>query len=404
MKRVLILGMGLSGKSALHYLQEKGFLVTPFDDKQDRQESIAIEAFDFVVVSPGISPKHPLYEAALKRGLPILGDVELALRESENRVIAITGTKGKSTTTALIAHVLNSVGKKARAVGNIGVPILQEIKHLTRDEIIVLEVSSFQLETIDTKRFDMALLLNLSPDHLDRYESLEEYYAVKRKISSLRKQGAPFFLHESIFVPGEDHICVKEDCHFLTKISPPLSYQKTACQFAYVVSQYLEIAQECFFDALKSFQGLRHRIEYIGAVRGIKCYNDSKATSPEAVIHAVHQLQKDIILLAGGKHKSLDFEKWIDVFPGKVKHLILFGDSKEFIARALQGKIEYRLANHLQDAVEIGLQLASKNDTLLLSPGCASFDQFLNFEERGDTFRRIIEYESKRHDFNCCFN
>ncbi|MBS0585567.1 MAG: hypothetical protein JSR76_04620 [Verrucomicrobia bacterium] len=380
MKKVLVIGAGVSGKAAIVYLEKKGFHVTVVDKKSS--DTVLPDTtifspfnFDLVVVSPGIPKSHPLYKTALEKGVEVVGEMELALRELSNRMIGITGSNGKSTTVSIIAHILQEGGYKARAVGNIGIPLLSLVGELEPSEILVLEISSFQLETMHTRKLEIGAILNITPNHLDWHSDMEDYRRAKYRIRDLVKEEGAFydgFLDNMVYV------------------------HKIAAHFG--------IREALFEKALASFKGLPHRIEYVCEVEGISCYNDSKATTPEAVSYAVERLEKNIILIAGGKNKGCTFSSWTDSFRGKVKTLILFGASKDVIQREVKIEAPVLVVNSLEEAVEKGLQCASIGDNLLLSPGCASYDMFENFEKRGEAYKQLLcerKHDKKRYDHHC---
>jgi|JI9StandDraft_1071089.scaffolds.fasta_scaffold18567_2 UDP-N-acetylmuramoylalanine--D-glutamate ligase len=379
-RKVLVIGAGISGRAAITYLEEKGFAVTVVDKKS----SAAVLAdttifspfdFDFVVVSPGIPKSHPLYKTAIEKGIEVVGEMELALRELPNRMIGITGSNGKSTTVSTVAHILQECGYKARAVGNIGIPLLSLVGEVDPDEILVLEISSFQLETMYARKLEIGAILNITPNHLDWHSDMEDYRRAKYRIRELVKEGGAF-------------------------------YDGLLDNRAYVrkITVHFGIREELFEKALHSFKGLPHRMEYVCEIEGISCYNDSKATTPEAVSYAVERLEKNIILIAGGKNKGCSFSSWSDSFRGKVKALILFGASKDVIEREVKIEAPVLVVNSLEEAVEKGLQCASIGDNLLLSPGCASYDMFENFEKRGEAYKQLLcerKHDKKRYDHHC---
>ncbi len=383
MKKALIVGLGISGKAALEYLEREGWEVVAVDSKRDPPhvlpDTTEFVVFDFnlVVVSPGIAMSHPLYIRAQKEGVEIVGEMELALRHLNNSMIGVTGSNGKSTTVSLIAHVLNESGRKARAVGNIGTPLLSLVGNVDPEEILVLEISSFQLETLSSRKLTCAAILNINPNHLDRHKTMEEYIRLKQKIKTLVQEGGVYY--ENL---GLDNAV-----------------------YVRAITAYFGVDEKSFQEALITFAPLPHRLEYVGEIQGIPCYNDSKATTPEAVSYAVRTLEKGIILIAGGRNKGCSFSSWNETFCGKVKKILLLGESKELIKKQLQLDIPISLVDSLESAVEKGLQCAEIGDTLLLSPGCASYDMFLNFEKRGEMFKKIVsekKNDEKRYDYHCC--
>ena len=276
-------------------------------------------------------------------------------------------------------------GMSARALGNIGTPLVSALNDLRPDEIVVAELSSFQLETMNAKVFDVALILNLTPNHLDRHGTMENYFLAKKRIGECVKEGGVFGIGESVpFCPNSVTISEGEFVTFACK------------QMGLNESQIRE--------GMKGFKPLPHRLEFVCDVRGVHCYNDSKATTMDAVDYGVKVLAKNIILIAGGRHKGGSFSIWNESFPGRVKAIILLGEAKELIASQLSLDIPIYFVTSLEKAIEKGLQVASQGDNLVLSPGCSSYDMFRNFEDRGEAYKRGLESESKRYDpdFSSC--
>jgi UDP-N-acetylmuramoylalanine--D-glutamate ligase len=394
--KILVIGAGISGKAAASFLIKRGEEVSLVDRHIEGIElpcALYVDThffipfdFDLVVVSPGIPPTHPLYQKAIEENVVVIGEAELAFQKmKKNQIIGVTGSNGKSTTVSMIAHTLKCLGIKHRLLGNIGTPLISSVEDLDETEIIVAEISSFQLETMQSEVFFASALLNITPNHLDRHKTMEEYLRVKLRLRDLTKEKKNFFIDESIAIKGE-HTPVQKD--------------QTNSIFAQKLLECLGVAKEDFLKAMETFVPLKHRVQFVASVRGILCYNDSKATSVDAVRHAVERLDANIILLAGGKGKGTDFLLWREVFPRRVKHAILFGESKEAIANDIGDLIPCSFANTLQEAIEKGLQLGNEGDKLLLSPGCSSYDQFRNFEERGDAFIKGVEDESKRYNLS----
>ena len=347
MKIIVIGGEGKSGRAVIDHF---------------RGEEVTVDAWcegaDLVVASPGVPPSHPLYQRAREEGIEIVGEAELAFRTIKNPMIGVTGSNGKSTMVMRLVHSLQKGGKKARALGNIGVPLLSAV--LEEGEIVVAELSSFQLETMTTRALDVAMILNITPNHLDRHGTMEVYQNVKYRIKDLLKEGG-------IFVETIEEA--------LARFGVPLNDE--------------------------GFSPLPHRLEFVGEVRGVRCYNDSKATTVDAVLYGVRQIGNNVILLVGGRHKGGSFASWNEGFLGRVKQIILFGEAKELMAKELYS-IPVILVETLEEAMEKGLQVAKQGDTMLLSPGCASYDQFRDFEERGDRFREGVRRESKRYNSHFC--
>ena len=355
-----ILGMGKSGQSVARYLVGKKEAVIGVDRSRVKSNIpvVSEEAFDIsavgrIVISPGIPKNHAIYRAAIHAGIEMTSDVELALKAAKCRLVAITGTNGKTTAVELTAHVLRYAGYKATAVGNNGSPILDYIE-AGPDEILVVELSSFQLELIKTKRFECAAILNITPDHLERYASFEEYKATKMRL---------FELSEKCELGGG-----------------PL----TLCR-------HFGIDEEIFKEASKTFVRPKHRLEFIKEVDQIRFYNDSKGTNVDSVIYATKAIEGPKILIVGGKNKGLDFSVWQSTFDQSVKEIIAIGESREKIRSELHPRFRVDLVEDLATAVRLAFQKARAGFSVVLSPGCSSFDQFKNFEDRGERFKEVVE-------------
>ena len=378
MKKALIIGLGSSGRAVVQYLIKHGSNVVAIDKYLPvnfdlcpvfiDEHEFEIFDFDLVVVSPGVLPNHKLYRKAIDLGVELIGEAELAFRAMKSRVIGVTGSNGKSTAVMAITHVLNKRGMRARALGNIGVPLISALGDLKDDEIVVAELSSFQLETCSSKVLDMALILNVAPNHLDRHGTMENYIKAKRRIFACIKEGG---------VCAED--LVDGD-------------------YVWFAVKHFGVTKEEYLRAMKSFRQLPHRLEFVRYIRGVRCYNDSKATTMDAVAYGVRAIGKNIILIAGGRHKGGSFSIWNDCFPGKVKAIFLMGEAKHLIAEELKVSIPIVFVDTLEEAIEKGLQYAEQGDNLVLSPGCSSYDMFRNFEERGEAYKQGLEGESKRYD------
>lgn len=399
MKKALVIGVGISGRAVIDHLLKRGRAVVAYDQKPIEgeigcplirdYEEIDLKEFDLVVQSPGVSLKHALIQKALDAGIQVIGEAEYAFREIKSPVIGITGTKGKSTLVSKVAHVLNMTGKKAVALGNIGTPLTSSIENISSETIIVAELSSFQLETMTSKVLFSATIINVSPDHLDRHGTLENYCKAKLRIARCLRPGGTFFVGSEV---------VEEFGYLLEWPYQVIDKQK---DLAAVICKEFGVSESDYEQAVSTFKSLRHRLEYIGTIRGIRCYNDSKGTNVVATMYAVEKIGERIILLAGGKNKGASFAPWKKHFRGKVKKIIVFGEAKGEIYSELASEFDVQIVQTMKEAFEKGLQLGEEGDNLILSPGCASFDQFANAEERGNIFIRMVEDESKRYDTSC---
>lgn len=434
-KKVLVIGLGLSGRSAAQFLlfhgasvegvdrnaealsanpeiqllKNRGLTVTP------ETSSISLQHFDFILLSPGIPNSHPLVQAASQLDKPVMGEVELGCRMSNNPMLGITGTNGKTTVTLLVTHVLNACGQPAAALGNVGVPFTQELLTIPSEDTIVLELSSYQLETLYQPSLNAAVLLNITPDHLDRYGSMESYAAAKCGMERCLKPNAPFYMEESAW---------ETFGHLLSKRKPLLyGYSKTshittdlAAVFqegrkvfelpsalkgkkshdlenllaAYALCSARGISGEDFIQAWMTFKKPSHRIEWVAEHKGIKFYDDSKGTNLDAVIRAVQFLEGPMILIAGGVDKGAAYTPWIEVFKNKVKSICAIGQAAAKIEAQLSSSIPVVIVDSLEEAVEQAVRQAQKGDTVLLSPGCSSYDMFKDYVERGEKFQQIV--------------
>lgn len=406
-KKVLVIGLGMSGKSAARFLCAKGAQVIGVDRNPEKvgslpevtvlndDASLDFSDISLVVLSPGVSPTHPLCNLARERGIEVIGEIELGARSIHQPCIGITGTNGKTTVTLLVEHVLNRSGIPAVALGNVGVPFTEEIlKPENQKKILVLELSSFQLETLNTPLLDAAAILNITLDHLDRYPSMKEYAEAKLRIKSCLKPGKWIFIHERALNQYGSHL----DRTFLQSYSDS-SFEKENEQAAFLLCQTFGITKKQFEEALPSFRKPPHRLEYVCDIKGISYYNDSKGTNVDAVIRAVEKLSCRIVLIAGGIGKGAIFSEWIRPFANKVFAICAFGQDAKKIYEEISEHIPVTLCRNLEHAVEQASLIAKQGDTVLLSPGCASLDMFRNYAERGELFKSLVEKMRKTRAF-----
>lgn len=373
MKKALILGLGKSGQSAQSFLEKRGFTVIGVDDKTAPKEISDITAFSLFVPSPGIPRTHPLYIRAKEAGIEIAGEAELALREVKSPCIAVTGSNGKTTTVKMIEHVLNTLGKKAKAVGNVGDPLTQ---YANETAILVVELSSFQLETLHARIFDVGLILNITENHLDRYDSFHEYGQTKCHLQKCIKENGELFLHEQV----------------LSRFSFSSSFKTfkgSNEEAAFVAVSCFGIDRSSFDQALQTFTKPAHRVEFVSCINGVSYYNDSKATSVVAMLHGIQSVKGKVVLLVGGRDKGLAFEP-INAFKERLSCVIVFGEAQVKIKKALDPSLAIYTVSTVQEAVERAAQHAKEAEVVLFSPGCASYDAFSNYEERGEEFKRCV--------------
>lgn len=406
--KALVIGLGISGKGAVKLLRHLGYQVTGVDrDIANKNiegallfsESDFLSDFDFnlVVISPGICQTHPLAVRAKKKGIEIIGEVELALRSLKNPCIGITGTNGKTTLTLLLTHIFNASGKKAQALGNIGTSLSEQIVHLGPKTIVVLELSSFQLETISTPAFDCGVITSITPDHLDRYPSFESYARVKGYLSYLIKPNG--FLCIGFGVNQFKHffspLILKKiiDLESYLQVTPKERYLEMSetLQMAYAVCERFGVKQNTFYKAQKGFTPPPHRLELLGEIESVWYYNDSKATNVEAVGYALKKMSSQVLLIVGGEDKGASFEIWKELFKGKVKKIFAIGKTAPLIEKTLKTDYKVEMLPDLERAFRQAKRQAQPGEVVLLSPGCASFDQFKNFEERGNHFKELFQ-------------
>jgi len=436
-RKVLVLGLGVSGAAAASFLLSRGAKVTGVDKNAQlplvhppvaqllargmifkNEENIDNPAdFDLVIVSPGIPPAHPLYRMAQKRGIEVIGEAELALREVSVPCLAVTGTNGKTTVTLLTTHILQSSGIRAIALGNVGTPLTAALEKVNSEQadVFVIELSSFQLETLTTRFIDTGVILNITPDHLDRYESIEDYAKAKTGMEKNLKEGGKLFVenqclsrfgsffkhkaHASYgFAEGDSLFSDLIEVYFennrifsLPKIfGGKRSHETENMMAAFALCHSLSISPKNFLIGLASFQKPPHRIEFIKTIGGVNFYDDSKGTNIDAVIRAVECLEGEIILIAGGVDKGFPYTSWIDAFGGKVKMVCAIGESKEKIQNDLKTSMPVKIFSTLDQAVAYAAHLAKPGDNVLFSPGCSSFDMFKDYIHRGLEFQRLI--------------
>ena len=460
-KKVLVLGAGVSGIAVSHVLQVNGAQVTLSDAKSaqllasknvltrkefdqisecgivmalGRQDEELLEAIEYVVVSPGISIFIPLIKAAKARGITVMSEIEVAYKLCNVPILAITGTNGKTTTTTLLGEMVKTIHHNVVVGGNIGLALSQEVAQMGNSGIVVAEISSFQLEGMIDFRPHIAAILNITPDHLDRHHSMENYIAMKERIfanqtnddylvlnydddivrdMSNRVLSKVFFfsrqieLLSGIFVK-DGIITIKWDGKTLAVC--PIAYIQlrgghnvenilAACGIAFLAGVKLTD----MVQTIQAFTGVEHRIERVATINNVVYYNDSKATNPESSIKALEAFSGNIILIAGGRDKNTDLTSFMKLIKEKVDHLILIGEATErFSMVAIEhGVNNIHSTGSLADAVSLAHQLAESLQVVLLSPACASYDMFNSYEERGKIFKKLVSDLEKK---NCCLS
>ena len=443
-KKVLVVGSGKSGIAAGELLKKKGIEFVLFDGNKDLdvdklKERAPVfsdtkvfagefskreaELIDCVVLSPGVPTELPLVKSFRERGAPVIGEIELAYLFGKGRIAAITGTNGKTTTTALTGEILSAYFPDVKVVGNIGIPYTSVAADTTDETVIAAEISSFQLETIKTFRPVVSAILNITPDHLDRHHTMECYAAVKERITenqrpgdvcvlnydeTLRKFGETlsvevlYFsskrkLSKGLYLDGTDIYYADGSSAFKMvsvnklKLLGVHNYENVMAAAGIALS--LHVPSEIITEALKRFHAVEHRIEYVTEKRGVKFYNDSKGTNPDAAIRGIRAMTGPTLLIGGGYDKASEFDDWIESFDGKVKKLALIGQTKEKIAECAKkhGFTDVILCDTLEEAVDVCYANAVSGDSVLLSPACASWGMFKDYEERGRIFKEYAD-------------
>ncbi len=411
MKKVLVWGLGISGSSAVELLKAKGYEVYAGDDSRGDDYREYLDLVDTVVLSPGIPPSHPLWIEAEKRGIEVIGELELAWRFFSGKALAITGTDGKSTTTRLVYLMLKEVYANVEEGANAGKPLSQIVLE-NPSCLAVLEVSSFQGKTLKTFGPVGGAFLNFSEDHLDWHPSLEDYLESKRRIFSNQQEGDFLLLNaldkrvketatraRRFFLLDEGlHGYIREGrAYFLgeylfevEKLKIKGKHNWHNALFASAMARLMGVEPETIREVLYRFPGLPYRMEYLGKFGEVEVYNDSKSTTVNALKSALESFQDgQVVLIAGGKDKGGDFEGIRELVRRKTKACVLIGEAKEKIAGSWKA-CEIYLAKSLEDAVQKALELAKPGDVVLFSPACASFDMFRDYKDRGESFKRLL--------------
>lgn len=444
-KKVLVFGSGISGTAAGRLLLCQGAKVVLYDgnvslDKEKIHAQIAsgtagevevilgelplevLDSLSLTVISPGVPTDLPIVEEMRRRKIPIWGEIELAYVFGKGEVLAITGTNGKTTTTALLGEIMKEAGKDTFVVGNIGNPYTDIALETKSDSVIVAEMSSFQLETVHTFRPKVSAILNITPDHLNRHHTMEAYIEAKEKIagnqtktdfcilnyedevtrkfgekieaevlffSSQRKLKRGVYLENDsiVFDLGEKiQLCHVEELQLLGTHNYENVMAAAAMAFSY------GIPIESIQKTVKKFKGVEHRIEFVAEKNGVAYYNDSKGTNPDAAIRGIRAMKRPTLLIGGGYDKESSYEEWIQSFDGKVKKLVLIGATKEKIAETAEklGFKDVVRADTFEEAFSLCVEIAAPGDAVLLSPACASWGMFKNYEERGDKFKELV--------------
>lgn len=443
-RKVLVFGAGISGIGAAGLLEANGADVILYDgneklDPASLKEQLGekssaavltgklpqetITSLDMAVLSPGVPTDLPVVLAMKEAGVQVIGEIELAYQFGKGDVLAITGTNGKTTTTSLLGQIMKQAREEVYVVGNIGNPYTAVAGQMTEQAVTVAEISSFQLETIREFRPKVSAILNITPDHLNRHHTMEAYIEAKENIavnqteddfcilnyedrllrefgenlrakvlyfSSQRKLEEGIFLEDGGIVlclnGQKETICHVDELQILGTHNHENVMAAAAMAYVYGVSA------QTIRKSVLSFGGVEHRIEYVAEKNGVAYYNDSKGTNPDAAIKGIRAMKRPTVLIGGGYDKDSEYTEWIESFDGKVKKLILLGQTREKIARDAKkcGFTDYVFADSFEEAVHMAVKEAVSGDAVLLSPACASWDMFPSYEVRGDKFKEIV--------------
>lgn len=420
-QRVTVVGLARSGVAAARWLVDQGASVTvteAHDTPETRQAARqlqryasvcghltveigkhthrSLEGARWVVVSPGVPETAMILQWAEAMGLPIISEVELAWRGCPAPLVAVTGTNGKTTVTTLIGHMLRAGGWSVEVCGNIGRPFCEAIRHLYERTIVVLEISSFQLLRSPTLRPHVAAFLNLSSNHLDRHPNFAAYTEAKAKIFANQTSSDWAVLNAAD--PDVQSLASRVRSHIIwfNHDVPPaerITARNPNVEAAAAVAGIFGVSDDVIQQTVRNFRGLEHRLEHVATVRGVTCINDSKSTTPASLIWALERCANaSVVLIAGGRNKGCDFAPVRQALArSTVKRIVLIGESRYALRQALQGIVPIEEATSLDDAVREAFQAAGRGETVLLSPACASFDMFANYEERGRRFKACVQ-------------
>lgn len=452
-KNTLVVGLGSSGEAAASFLINRGAKVTVTDMTDDKKLKPVVENLhekgirfemgehrpesfenaDMIVISPGVPHTISPIQRAREKGVPVLGEIELASRFIAEPIVAVTGTNGKTTTTTLIGEMLRESGKEVFVGGNIGVPLIKYPDSANKAEMVVVEVSSFQLDTISRFRPKVSVLLNIAEDHLDRYPDLSAYARSKARIFENQKKedtavingSDPMAKAAASHVQGlklmycrdmdaekssglRDAVINDRGIRFKPEVIPapgaapvPMLLERDQTRLpgmhnleniaaAALAAMAAGGSFEGVKKAVKNFKGLAHRTQYVATINDIEYYDDSKATNPDAVARAVESFDRRIVLILGGRNKDTDFKQMDRFIKERVKSIVALGESREEVHAALSRVVPVQKADSMEEAVDRASRLASPGELVLLSPACSSFDMFQSYAHRGDVFQREV--------------
>lgn len=448
-KKILVVGTGISGIAATNLLYKNDNTIYLYDgnaeaDKEKIKEKLEPgtetviltgelpeeikESIELVVLSPGVPVDQPFVMQFKEKNVPVIGEIELAYQLGKGRIIGITGTNGKTTTTALTGAIMKAYFDSVFVVGNIGIPYTQVVEELSEDSVITAEISSFQLETVEEFHPVVTAVLNVTPDHLDRHHTMENYALAKQDITKnqtadeycvlnydneiTRDMGnnipsKPFYFStqevldagiyykdgEIIYAhDGEKEVVCKTD-----ELMLPGMHNVENVMAAVAMAICIKVPMRIIYETITTFRSVEHRIEYVDEINGIIYYNDSKGTNTDAAIKAIEAMSRPTVLLAGGYDKGSEYDDWIKCCVGRVKSLVLVGATKEKIKEtAIKYGIQpIFMADTFEEAMDICVKQADPGDAVLLSPACASWGMFKNYEQRGEMFKEYVRTKIK---------
>lgn len=428
-RKVLIVGAGKSGLAAARFLQARGAAVTISDNRPPTsdpgfpvvgQDATDSDGFDLLIQSPGVPLEIPLFERARARGARIIGELELAAPELSGYIIGITGANGKTTTTALTGHIFRHAGLPTQVGGNIGVPVTDLVAESNPDGYVVLELSSFQLETVETFRARISMVLNITPDHLDRHGTMERYIDAKARLvetqtaedfailnaaepnaRGLASRTPATVIWFNLSEPAANGVACFEDHLWLgpekwipvSDIPLPGRHNVENVMAAAAAAWLAGVDKDSIAAAIRSFPGVEHRIEFARELDGVKYYNDSKATNVDAAEKALDAFPGNLWIILGGKDKNSDYRPLAPRLAAKAKSILLIGKAAPIIRTQLSevdSSLPLTDCDTLDEAIRTARRLAEPGDIVLLSPACASFDQYQSYEHRGRHFKDLV--------------
>lgn len=441
-KKVLVVGLGISGLWTVRWLVEQRAVVSLSEMRPEtdldplicgeiqrlgvrmetggHKENTFLET-EMIIVSPGVPHDIEPIASAIRKGIPVMGELELASRMIDTPMIGVTGTNGKSTVTSLLGSMIENGGFEVFVGGNIGTPLIAYAAGEKADYVVV-EVSSFQLDTIETFSPFVSVVLNISPDHLDRYPDYETYVESKLRIFSNQGQGQYVILNDddkilssvetssgvsllrfgiekkkgrqAFMENGEIKVCLEgtELKRFSTEISSlPGMFNLENLLAAVLCGTAIGIEPSAIQKTVDEFRGLPNRLEYVAEIGGVVFYNDSKATNVDAAVRAVESFRRPVVLVAGGRHKGADYRPLVRAARGRVKKAVFLGEAKDLLASSFEGVIPFIMAKDMDEAVSRSFSMAESGDIVLLAPACSSFDMFSDYSERGRVFKAAVK-------------